>query len=149
MDAQGVELRCAETADEAALAAIEQGLIAHNREQAGDGGGRGLVVTLRDRGGGAPLGGLRGRTSYGLLYIDLLFVPAHLRGGGVGAALVRAAEEEAARRGCTMAMLFTFDFQAPGFYARLGYEEFGRVAPRPPGRARIYMRKPIGSAAAG
>jgi GNAT superfamily N-acetyltransferase len=147
MAAGDVAIRVAERLDEEAAAAIEQGLSAYNREHGGESGGRPVAVTVRDRGTGAPVGGLRGRTSYGLLYIDLLFLPPHLRGGGLGGAVVQAAEVEAARRGCTMAMLFTFDFQAPGFYARLGYEEFGRVEPEPPGRARIYMRKRIGPSA--
>ena len=103
--------------------------------------GRPLAVTLLARDTNRPLGGLRGRTSYGILYIDLLFVPDALRGSGVGNRIVALAEEEAVRRGCSVAMLFTHPFQAPAFYGKLGYEEFGRVEPDPPGRSRIYMRK--------
>lgn len=129
--------------DAQATQVIERGLREFNLAQGGDSNGRSLAVTLLDPASSAPIGGLRARTSYGILYIDLLFVPEHLRGNGVGAELVRAAEEEALRRGCTVAMLFTFAFQAPGFYLNLGYEEFGRVEPTPPSRSRIYMKKAL------
>jgi hypothetical protein len=50
------------------------------------------------------------------------------------------AEEEAIRRGCRAATLVTVNFQAPEFYARHGWEEFGRIASAP-GVERIFMRK--------
>ena len=40
------------------------------------------------------------------------------------------AEEEAIRRGCRAATLVTVNFQAPEFYARHGWEEFGRIPQR-------------------
>ncbi|MGK6316851.1 hypothetical protein [Neorhizobium sp. DT-125] len=50
-------------------------------------------------------------------------------------------EEEARRRGCQRAVVETSSFQAPGFYIRLGYEEFGRVAFAVEGHARIFLSK--------
>ena len=44
------------------------------------------------------------------------------------------------RRGCRAATLVTVNFQAPEFYARHGWEEFGRIASAP-GVERIFMRK--------
>jgi len=46
-----------------------------------------------------------------------------LRSRGIGSELLRRAEEEAVSRGCDRVFLNTFDFQAPGFYRRHGYEE--------------------------
>jgi len=54
------------------------------------------------------------------------------------------AEQEAARRGCTAATLVTVNFQAPDFYARHGWAEFGRIA-TVPGVQRIFMRKTLRS----
>ncbi len=136
-----VALALGDELDAAAAAVIEQGLKAYNMAEGGPSNGRPLAVTLLDQGTGRPLGGLRGRTSYGILYIDLLFVPDVLRSSGIGRRIVALAESEAVRRGCSVAMLFTHPFQAPAFYSRLGYEEFGRVEPDPPGRSRIYMQK--------
>ena len=35
----------------------------------------------------------------------------------------------------------TFDFQAPGFYEKLGFEVFGVLADYPPGHKRFFMVK--------
>jgi hypothetical protein len=56
------------------------------------------------------------------------------------------AEREASRRGCTAAVLFTITFQAPDFYARLGYVELGRVECDPPGHTRVCMTKRLTAA---
>jgi hypothetical protein len=32
-------------------------------------------------------------------------------------------------------------FQAPDFYRKLGYEEFGRLDDFPPGHSRLFFRK--------
>ena len=79
--------------------------------------------------------------SLGLLLIDLFFLPDRLRGGGLGSRLLRLAEDEAKRRGCCAAVLYTISFQAPGFYERHGYRVFGTIECRPPGTSRIFMTK--------
>ena len=76
----------------------------------------------------------------GLFFLDLFYLPKKLRGGGIGSRALRMAEEEAIRRGCRAATLVTVNFQAPEFYARHGWEEFGRIA-SVPGVERIFMRK--------
>ena len=40
-------------------------------------------------------------------------------------------QAEAVRRGCTLAYLDTFNFQAPVFYERLGYEQVHKIASFP------------------
>jgi GNAT superfamily N-acetyltransferase len=57
--------------------------------------------------------------------VSLLVVDAPLRGHGIGAALIRAAEEALAARGCYMVEI-TSNFgwvDAHRFYERLGYEK--------------------------
>lgn len=68
-------------------------------------------------------------------------MPETLRGSGLGASLMRRAEEEAVRRGCRGAWLDTFSFQARGFYERLGYTVFGTIQDYPPGHRRHFMQK--------
>jgi len=85
--------------------------------------------------------GLFGSTAYGYLHVDMLFVPESLRGSGLGSRLMQQAEQEAIRRGCHGAYLETFDFQAPGFYDRLGYSVFGRLDDTPSGHTRFFLRK--------
>lgn len=89
------------------------------------------------------VGGLIGRTSLGVFFIDLIFLPESLRGSGVGSEIMELAEAEARRRGCSTAVLFTITFQAPGFYERLGYQVLGRIECKPPGYARLCMTKAL------
>jgi GNAT superfamily N-acetyltransferase len=101
-----------------------------------------LAVTVRDTATGELAGGLLGRTSLGLFFLDLFYLPEHLRGAGTGSELLRLAEAEATRRGCRAATLVTVNFQAPEFYARHGWEEFGRIQTAPD-VTRIFMRKSL------
>lgn len=126
--------------DEAVRQAILAPLAAYNTSQAGPSGNRPLVVSVRSP-QGEVLGGLWGYTGYGWLFTQLLVVPAALRGRGVGRELLHRAEQEARARGCQGAWLDTFEFQARGFYERMGYECFGELADYPPGFARYFMKK--------
>jgi GNAT superfamily N-acetyltransferase len=89
------------------------------------------------------LGGITGRTSLGLLFIDLIFLPDELRGGGLGSRILELAEAEGRRRGCRAALLYTISFQAPRFYERHGWRVFGEIACDPPGTSRIFMTKAL------
>ncbi len=123
-------------------ATLEAGLADYNEAQAHRRDWRGLVVTVHEPDTAIPVGGLYGRTSLGLFFLDLFYLPEHLRGSGVGSRALRMAEQEAISRGCRSATLVTVNFQAPEFYARHGWEEFGRI-PSAPGVARIFMRKTL------
>ncbi len=90
---------------------------------------------------GVVAGGLYGTTSYDWLIIELLFVPEHLRGNGLGSQLVAVAEEQARARGCIGAWLDTFSFQARGFYEMLGYSLVGTIPDHPIGGARHFLVK--------
>ena len=124
-------------------AVIGNGLSGYNRSMAGYVDGRDLPIVFRSRPTGEVLGGLLGRTTLGLLFIDLLYLPDEARGQGVGTRMLDMAEREAIARGCTAAVLFTITFQAPGFYKRHGYRELGRVEVAPPGATRICMTKQL------
>jgi len=119
---------------------LEDGLAAYNAEQTHCRDWRPLAVTAHDPATGELCGGLLGRTSLGLFFLDLFYLPDRMRRNGTGSAIMRMAETEAIRRGCRAATLVTVNFQAPGFYARHGWEEFGRI-PSMPGVERIFMRK--------
>ncbi len=122
-------------------AVIGGGLSEYNRAKAGYADGRDLAVVLRQGATGAVLGGLLGRTTLGLLFIDLVYLPDGVRGQGTGTRMLGMAEAEAVARGCTAAVLFTITFQAPDWYARHGYRELGRVEVAPPGATRVCMTK--------
>jgi GNAT superfamily N-acetyltransferase len=119
---------------------LEDGLTEHNAEMSRLRDWRALAVQVHDPDTGELAGGVLGRTSMGLFFLDLFYLPAKQRGGGIGGRALRMAEQEAVRRGCRAATLVTVNFQAPEFYARHGWEEFGRIAGAP-GVERIFMRK--------
>jgi len=108
---------------------------------------RPLNVLARDPETGAIIGGIHGRTSLGMLFINLVFVPERLRGSGMGTRMMRMAEDEALRRGCKSGVLMTISFQAPDFYQRLGWRTFGQVDCDPPGTSRVFLSKTLSSAA--
>ncbi|HMK69279.1 MAG TPA: GNAT family N-acetyltransferase [Stellaceae bacterium] len=126
-----------------ACTTVDLGLGGYNAEQAGYWDARPLAVLAQDPVSGRILGGLIGRTSLGLLFVDLAFLPAELRGHELGTRMLRMAEEEGVRRGCRRGVLYTISFQAPGFYERHGWREFGRVPCEPKGTARVFMTKEL------
>jgi GNAT superfamily N-acetyltransferase len=138
-------LHLSDTTSEDTRQAILAPLRAYNQSKTGPLDHRGLAIELRDE-QGATIGGLWGGTSFGWLFIQLLAVPETLRGQGVGRALMAQAEAEAASRGCHAVWLDTFEFQARGFYERLGYTCFGQLENFPTGFARFFMQKSIAAA---
>jgi GNAT superfamily N-acetyltransferase len=132
--------------DERAQKVIRDGLSDYNLGQAGYRDARPLAILVSNPETEEVIGGLLGRTSMGLLFIDLFFLPESMRRHGLGRRIIRAAEEEALRRGCSRAILFTVTFQAPDFYERQGYQVLGRIECDPPGHTRICMTKKLGTA---
>jgi len=90
---------------------------------------------------GEWLGGVSGYIWGGWLHLNLLWVTEKLRGKGQGSRLMDTAEAFAVERGAFGATLETFSFQAPGFYAKRGYQVFGRLEDYPPGHAKLFLRK--------
>ncbi|TAG79424.1 MAG: GNAT family N-acetyltransferase [Betaproteobacteria bacterium] len=125
---------------EPTAAALVAPLAAFNRSKAGPSHSCGLFIILRDSRGDV-VGGLSGETSRGWLFIDYLVVPEEDRGQGIGRQVVAMAESEAISRGCIGSWLNTFEFQARGFYEKLGYECFGQIDDHPPGYSRFFMKK--------
>lgn len=120
-------------------ARILEPLSAHNVAAAGPAEWGIVAVSVRGP-DGAVAGGLWGRCGYGFLFVELLALgPA--RGTGLGRRVMQLAEEEARRRGLLGIWLDTWTFQAPDFYAKLGFVEFGRIGEYPPGHDRVFLVK--------
>ena len=137
------DFKVTDAPDEPARAAIADGLSGYNDDKAGYRDYRPLAVTVSDPATGEVVGGLFGRTSFGLLFVERFFLPERLRGNGLGSRVIALAEEEGRRRGCSRAALFTLTFQAPGFYLKQGYEIATRLECSPPGATRIVMTKQL------
>jgi GNAT superfamily N-acetyltransferase len=100
-----------------------------------------LAVWLRRR--GRVLGGAFGDTHYSWLYLSSFWVDEEVRGQGWGSRIIRLFEDEGLTRGCRAAWVDTYGFQAPSFYEKVGYQEFGRLEDFPPGSARHFYWKPL------
>jgi GNAT superfamily N-acetyltransferase len=138
-----LSMRISDTPDATIEEMIGEGLARFNEEQAGYSDGRPLAVLVSQADDEVVVGGLLGRTYMGLFFIDLVYLPAALRGGGAGSKMLAMAESEARARKCSSVVLFTITFQAPGFYQRCGYRELGRIECAPPGATRICMTKAL------
>jgi GNAT superfamily N-acetyltransferase len=135
-------IRATDVPDEASRNGILGPLVAYNQSKTGRSDIRPLIIALDDS-QGQVIGGLWGRTAYDWLFVELLFVPDSLRGRGIGTDLMKRAEAEALARGCHSAWLDTFEFQARGFYERLGYTCFGELSDYPAGARRYFMKKAL------
>lgn len=125
-----------------AVGAIQRGLHAFNQEMGGDYDREPVTLLVQDE-EGRTLGGLLGLTFWGWLFIDWLWLAREQRGLHLGEELLKRAEAIARGRGCKNVYTDTFSFQAPGFWQRNGYTEFGRLDDMPAGHARIWFRKPL------
>jgi GNAT superfamily N-acetyltransferase len=137
----GATLALTDAPDPSLRAMLDAGLARHNLSAAGYTDWRALAVVVSDPASGETLGGLLGRTSLGVLFIDMVHLPESVRGQGVGREMIGMAEAEARARGCRSGVLYTITLQAPGFYEKLGWREFGRIPCDPPGNARVFFRK--------
>ncbi|MGP6428768.1 GNAT family N-acetyltransferase [Pseudomonas paraglycinae] len=121
-------------------AAILAPLRAHNIAKAGPSLYEPVALLVRND-NDAILGGLYGQTFYRWLFIELLAVPEEGRGQGIGSKLMNMVEEFAREKDCVGIWLDTFDFQAPGFYKKLGYTECGEIVDYPLGHKRHFFQK--------
>ncbi|MBA4865345.1 GNAT family N-acetyltransferase [Streptomyces sp. PSKA54] len=79
------------------------------------------------------------------LHVNLLWVDARHRGTGLGSQLLTAAERTAREeRGCVNSRVWTWDFQAPDFYRKYGYEVVCTIPDYPAGITEYTLTKRIG-----
>jgi GNAT superfamily N-acetyltransferase len=90
---------------------------------------------------GAVEAGISGYTWGGCCYVSYLWVAEASRGRGHGTALLDAVEQHARVKRCRVVLLSSHSFQAPGFYARRGYEQVGRIDDHPVGHSSFFFTK--------
>lgn len=101
-----------------------------------------LFLTITDD-NGKIVAGLVARTWWGGLEVQYLWVSEEYRKKGYGRDLMLQAEQEALKRGCHMAYVDTFSFQAQEFYEKLGYQPYGNLGGYAHRHTRIYLAKNI------
>ncbi|EIC84384.1 GNAT family N-acetyltransferase [Serratia sp. M24T3] len=135
------QLQMTDIIDEETRNIIGKGLDEFNVDNAGLQDRQALAIVVKDPETGKVLGGMLGRSSLGLLFLELFYLPEELRGSGLGSEMLRQFEQEGIRRGCSAAVLYTLSFQAPDFYAKYGWKRFGEVPCLPAGSSRVFMSK--------
>ncbi|MCI5076247.1 GNAT family N-acetyltransferase [Oricola sp.] len=92
-------------------------------------------------GDGAVIGGLYGWAQLGWFFVKLLALAPDARKTGAGGRLLGEAEAHARAEGLSGIYLDTYEFQAPGFYEKMGYTEFGRLPAAGGHPQRIWFAK--------
>lgn len=87
--------------------------------------------------------GVYGYTWCGCCYIAYLWVAESLRGQGVGTELLDAVERHAREQRCSIVLVASHSFQAPGFYARKAYMQVAHVEDHPVGHSSAFFAKRI------
>lgn len=85
--------------------------------------------------------GINCQVGGGWLYIVGLWVDENYRDMGMGEKLLKASEEKAKEKGCHGAYLFSYSFQAPGFYKKYGYGVFGELEDFCFNHSKVFMKK--------
>ena len=137
---QGFSIRISDAVTADDRNELEERLHAFNVESTGFRDARDLSCLLRDA-EGTLVAGIDGFTWGGYAHVEVLWVSEPLRGKGLGRTLLEAAEAEARERGCSSIVLSSHEFQAPGFYANLGYHPVGATEDTPVGDRELHFQK--------
>jgi ribosomal protein S18 acetylase RimI-like enzyme len=124
------------------VAALRKKLSDFNIAKARTDQGFGLAILTNDL-QKQLVGGIYGWVWGSCLEIDYLWVNENLRGMGYGKKLVTELERVAMARGCRIATLDTYNFQAPAFYESLGYVCFGVIDGYGPGYQKHFYKKEL------
>lgn len=88
-------------------------------------------------------GGCTGLIYYGCLHIGQLWIDEHLRNQDYGTALMQKAEKFGKEKNCQFVTVSTMDWEALGFYQKLGFHlEFERHG-YPKNSVFCYLRKAL------
>jgi GNAT superfamily N-acetyltransferase len=123
---------------------LEDKINQYNMTQVGAFDGRGLAIFIRNE-HYEIIAGISGYTWAGMCEIEFLWVAPDLQRHSLGSQLLQAAELEARERNCSIMVLGSYSFQAPGFYERHGYQLVGQIENCPPNHTNYYFKKSLES----
>jgi ribosomal protein S18 acetylase RimI-like enzyme len=143
----GLHIEIADTPTPEDIAILGRGIGAFNDAFAPSMKRAPFAVFLRNAAGEA-LGGIEAFYYWRTAYVNRVWVNEAVRGKGHGRDLMRAFEDAAIQRGVAMIWLETMDWQARGFYEKLGFTAFGELehpVPDAAGAARrsFFLKKQI------
>ena len=123
------------------LAAIERGLDDYNATVASARSTTAIKAVFVES--SVVVAGIVGAAHWGKLHIRILWVHPDYQSKGLGSRLVDWIEQRGKEIGCTAAMVDTMSFQAPAFYKRRGYRQFGVSEGYEGGASRHYFEKEL------
>ena len=124
------------------IAFVNSALTKFNEEKAGADNHELLNIVEYDD-NNSIIAGILGGTYWGWLHIDILWVAEKCRKQGIGSKLLKAAEEEAQKRGCHSVHLDTMSWQAPEFYKKHGYKIISELENIPAGNKKFHLIKEL------
>ncbi|MEM6677473.1 MAG: GNAT family N-acetyltransferase [Pseudomonadota bacterium] len=98
-------------------------------------------VSFEAKEDGAMIGGIHAYVLYGWCFIKLLAIEPGHRGKGLGETLMQQLEERMRAEGVIGLWVDTYEYQAPGFYERLGFTRYGTLEAAEPICNRHYLYK--------
>ena len=101
-----------------------------------------LNIYVEDQQGNL-IAGMVAETFGNWLEIEYLYVQEDFRGQGIGSNILNRAEKEARERKCNYSFVNTYQFQAPDFYKKHGYEEVFALKEYPYTGERYYYTKEL------
>lgn len=124
------------------IAFVNSALAKFNEEKVGADNHELLNIVEYDE-NNSIIAGILGGTYWGWLHIDILWVAEKCRKQGIGSKLLKAAEEEAKKRGCHSVHLDTMSWQAPEFYKKHGYKIISELENIPAGNKKFHLIKEL------
>lgn len=120
--------------------ALSSGLLAHHASQGHPRTWQKYNIFLKDKSDKAYAGVIVTFMWNGM-HIDSLWVDESVRKQGWGTKLMELVEDEARKRGCTIAYTDTFSWQAIDFYEKIGYTLYGKLEGFPENNSLSYYSK--------
>ncbi len=120
---------------------LQKGINQFNNKQLGE-SPKEFCIYLRDD-SNVIQGGLFAVSFSESIHIVLMWLDENLRGKGYGSELIKAAELEGIKRGCSYSFVDTFSFQAEGFYQKHGYQPIGTINTALFNHYRIFLKKEL------
>ncbi|RLC19208.1 MAG: GNAT family N-acetyltransferase [Deltaproteobacteria bacterium] len=119
---------------------LESKLFQHNRKKIENYSYEQFILKVVDS-SNSIIAGIHCKIGGNWLYIESLWVEKEYRSQGLGKELLIKAEKIASEKKCFGVYLYTYSFQNPGFYQKLGYNIFGTLENFCNENSKLYMKK--------
>lgn len=87
------------------------------------------------------IGGAIGFVDFNWYFLDLLWIDRKYRGQDIGTKLIKEIEKFSIQENLTGIRMETWNFQARGFYEKMGYSVFAQIEDCPPGTINYFLKK--------